>query len=621
MVARHALVEQPDISTLLQLIIPILLSGLRAFIDFLIAFHSPPGSKWPARSDDFCQQTIFSAADAAVYRLQPPALVPGLRLHEASAGDWRVWALGEIYQYADAGKTTASRVTAFATDLAASKEQPLHLNGHCLIFAFNGKARQWHVWTDRFATLHTYYGSDGQRAAIGTFHPAVVAASSRRRLDWQGLTGFFGFGFFPQDRTYFEDVRILQPASHYVFDEHGALRNHDRYWAWRHEPDPKRSYDDTVAAFNDTFVGVMRDLLRENRVAIPISGGLDSRTTLAAANGSAGHRLWSYSYGYADDSIETRIAGQLAQARALPFQQFTVQPYLFDKLDEVLAGIEGFQDVTLSRQAFVADEIGQHADYVISAHLGDLWMGDMGLVDQPNADDETVVEYTLQKMQKTGHAWLLQNLCEGRPNAGKATGFLKEVVREQMKPLRHIECPDFRAKAYKRETWSWRWTTASIRMFQATAFPRLAYDDTRLTDLMCTIPSAFVSQRRLQIDFLKRFAPDLARVPWQPYDASLFHYQHFNTWLLPKRAIKKAARLLAAKKIFERNWEVQFLNDRGRKGLQHWLLRPGLKLHEFVAPAKVQELLDNFYVAPLEERRGYTVSMLLTFSAWLEKYA
>jgi hypothetical protein len=594
---------------------------VRAFIDLLITFNSEPTSRWPARKGDFLQETVFAYGDAVVYRLAPRHLIPGLQLHHAARGDWQVWALGEIFGYSDLAKNTATQVSSFAADLAAERAQPVRLNGHFLIFAFNSHAHEWHAWTDRFATLHAYHGWDGRRAALGTFHPAVTSAASRRQLDWQGLTGFFGCGFFPMDHTHFQDVRVLQPASHYVFDAKGAPKRHERYWAWRHEPNHARSYKDTLAAFHHVFLTVMRDLLRENLVAIPISGGLDSRTTLATANGSAGGRLWSYSYGYADDSIETRIARQLAQCRALPFQAFTIQPYLFDQLDVVLNSIEGFQDVTQSRQAFVMDEIGRHADYLISAHLGDLWMGDMGLSNTPRADEEMVLDHTFQKMQKRGHAWLLENLCDGRPGVGNAAAFLSELVRAQLQPLRHIECPDFRAKAYKRQTWSWRWTTASIRIFQTQVFPRLVYDDTRLTDFLCTVPSDFMCKRRLQIDFLKRFAPDLARITWQPFDANLFQCRYFNTLLLPKRAWKKATRLLTRKKIFERNWEVQFLNERGREGLRDWLARPGLRLHEFVAPAKVQGLLDAFFARPLEEGRGYTVSMLLTFSAWLEKHA
>ncbi len=157
-------------------------------------------------------------------------------------------------------------------------------------------------------------------------------------------------------------------------------------------------------------------------------------------------------------------------------------------------------------------------------------------------------------------------------------------------------------------------------MYQPAAFIRLPFYDTRLVDWICTVPTKFIQNRRLQVDFLKQTAPDLARVPWQVYDADLYTYQHFNNWLLPKRALKKAWRMIRQEQVIERNWELQFLGPEGECGLYHWLLQPGLRLHEFVPPAAIQELLQSFYGAPQPDL-GYTVSMLLTFSAWLELHA
>ena len=65
---------------------------------------------------------------------------------------------------------------------------------------------------------------------------------------------------------------------------------------------------------------------------------------------------------------------------------------------------------------------------------------------------------------------------------------------------------------------------------------------------------------------------------------------------------------------------VRLLIDSGRRGLQHWLLRPGLRLHAYVDPLHIESMLASFYAAPQTGKRGYTVSMLLTFSAWLERF-
>ncbi len=538
---------------------------------------------------------------------------------------WRFWFMGEFY-----GATPSlSRLVEMMERHCSSAV----LDGHFLILAHNALRDEWHVLTDRFGTIHVYYAFNGNQAAIGTFFPAVAAVASKRQLDWVGLTGFFAFGFFPGDHTFFTDVRILRPASHYVFDGHGRLLKHERYWQWWHEPDRKRSYEDTVAEFAEVFHMVLDDMTKSGRVAVPISGGLDSRSTVAAITRLGRQlppdlHLWAYSYGYSDDSVETRIARQVAAARNLPFKAYTIRPYLFDRIEQVIAWTEGFQDITQCRQAFVRDEIAARADYLIAALWGDVWLDDMGLVgkgkteniEHGEQENDWLIDYAMHKMEKKGRKWLIEHLCQPQLGEEKAETLLREIVREEMGAVQHIQEPDFQVKAFKTEQWSFRWSLSPIRVFQSAAFPRLVFYDTRLTDFFCTVPSEYVSGRRLQIDYLKRFAPDLARITWQVYDTNLYRYQYFNTWLLPKRALKKAWRILTGKKIIERNWEVQFLCPSGRVGLERWLLRPRLRLQEFVSLKAVRQLLDDFYRAPLENGRGYTVSMLLTFSAWLEIY-
>ncbi len=599
---------------------PLTESG-RFYGDLLLTFGEGSGSTVGRTRKAIWKRAVRGTE----WSLQWESVAPGWRgfpLQTLATAPWKLWLLGELY-----GQTAVASIDDFLGAIAHGEQPAGTLNGHLVLFGWNEAEQRWHVWTDRFGTVHAYLAADGSRAAIGTCFRTVADAASRRHLDWMGLTGFFAFGFFPEDRTFFEDVRILRPASHYVFDETGCLLREERYWQWRHEPDRRRSYDDTVAEFGQVLGDVLADQTRDGRIAVPISGGLDSRTTVAMITrddrrSAVDGRLWSYSYGYSEDSIETRIARQVASARGLPFQCFTIRPYLFDRLDLVLASVEGFQDVTQCRQAAVSDEICLHADYLIAAHWGDVWLDDMGLADEefPPRKDEFVIDHALNKIAKQGREWLLKNLCQSQLNGREPHTLLRDFVRGELARVRDVVDADFQVKAFKTEQWSFRWTLASIRMYQAGAFPRLPFYDTRLTDFFATMPSAFVKGRRLQIDYLKRFAPDLARIPWQAYDTNLFWYPYFSSWLLPKRAAKKGMRILTGKRVIERNWEVQLLGEQGRQGLKQWLRRPGLLLHEFISPHAVEGLIEDFYAAPLEKGHGYTVSMLLTLSAWLECY-
>jgi hypothetical protein len=583
--------------------------------DALLAFGDLPRNL-PGRTSAATWSPDLQAGEGRLLWQARSADWIGFPVKEFSAGAWRLWRIGESYGVAAPGEEDDRLL-----GVAEGRRPASELNGHLLLLGWNASERRWHVWTDRFATVHAYLASKGSTSALGTFFPTVAAVASGRRLDWAGLAGYFAFGFFPRDRTFFDDVRILRPATHLALDASGRIVEEERYWRWRHEPDTRRSRENTVEAFAEVLHSVM-DGETSGRVAIPISGGLDSRTTVAALTrpeAPQGTSRWSYSYGYGPDSIETRIAGEVARARGLPFESLSVEPYLFDRRKSVLACVEGFQDVTQARQAVVSDLLAERADAVIAAHWGDVWLDDMGLVEEPGATAAKVVDHAFGKMAKRGRRWLLDEIV-ARNLGADVEALLYEQVEDELEPLGDIRDADFRVKAYKTEQWSFRWTLASLRMYQAGAFPRLPFYDTRMTDYFSSVPSAFVQGRRLQIDYLKRFAQDLARIEWQAYGTNLYRYRYFDSLLLPARAVRKMTRLLRGRPVPQRNWEVQFLGAPNRGRLEDALLARSGRLRDLVPDSAIRTLLESFYSAPLGEGRGYSVSMLLTFASWMEAY-
>ncbi|MEM1204549.1 MAG: hypothetical protein AAGN66_15060, partial [Acidobacteriota bacterium] len=459
------------------------------------------------------------------------------------------------------------------------------------------------------------------RVAAGSGYRDVAAAVHADRLDWIGLAGLFSHGFFPDDRTHYDEIRQLRPACGYRWTARsGAVGPVGRrYWSWA-----RRTWghgrDEAVDELGRRLGAVMADLGPRPgdgaRVALPLSGGLDSRSTLAALGDGAlgdGAGLWTYGYGYGRRSIETRIGRRLARRRGLDFHGFEIGPYLFDRLSVVAGALEGFQDVIQARQVCVSEELAARSDVVIAAHWGDVWLDGMGV--RPDAGDDDLVDSVLRRVQKRGRRWLLDELV--RPHLGEDPDpLLRRRVGASLEGYRHLDDPDLRLKAWKTDHWSARWTTASLRAFQVASFPRLPFYSTRLTDFLTSLPTPWLSGRGLQIDYLKRFAPDLARVRWQAGDANLYLYPYRRA-LLPVRAVRKLGRLLRRERVLERNWEVQLLGPQGRRGLESRLLAPGLRLHDLVPPARIRPLVERFLAEPTPAL-GYTVSMLLSFGVWLE---
>jgi len=572
--------------------------------DLLITFQEDE-SPYPSRTTSPWHITS-RLSFARVWMTDPDQDWKGFPCSSFENEHWQAWMIGE-----SDGKASIMQILL----------EPGKLNGHCFLLAYEATTQHWHLLTNRLGTLHAFYAWDGKQGALGTFSPAVASAANKKQLDWQALGSFFRFGFFTNAATYWQGVTLVRPGTHLVLDAQGKVLSEEQTWRWHYDPSTSLSYDQAVEEFHDLFEQVLREQSQGKQLALPISGGLDSRCTVAVLGKrvmDGSQSLYPFSYGYDQDSQELKIASRVAQSRGLALKKWTITPYLFDQLDRVIASVEGFQDITQCRQASVVDALGQNADYLLAAHWGDVWLDDMGFLDGDDSlPQDTLASKMAQKFTKKGSADLLKLFAHQLPTDAESS--LVEQIGEDLKTLSDIEEVDFKVKAWKTQEWSHRWTLASLKMYQAGLFPVLPFYDQRLVDFFCRVPSQYVAGRRLQIDYLKRFAPDLAKIPWQKYDASLFNYQHFNTWLLPKRALKKAWRLLTNQKVIQRNWEVQFLNPQGRAGLQRWLLQDGLKLHDLLRVADLRALVEDLYREPTAGR-GYAVSMLLTFSAWLEHY-
>jgi len=563
----------------------------------------------------YIQQGFTITFDTTEGRLNDPSIFSTRgRWFAAESPLIQAWCLGELLSYG-ASIGTEDCLRSALNDWEADKLDFRRLNGRFVLIFRHKATQEWTFITDRVGAMHCYVMWRGSKiAAVGSDLLTLAHTGSNLELDWEAIASFFSFGFFLDDHTYFNTIKILQPHSIYRINPTGDLRDHRYYWQWQHDVSTQRTYEQTVQDYDELLRQAMWRSVAHARVVLPVSGGLDSRSLAATLPRDTA--VAAYAYGYSANSAETRIAAKVAQASGLTFTPHVIQPYLFDRLPEIVTALHGCQDVTQARQMSVNQWVSVQGDTVLTGLWGDVWCDQMGLADGL-PEGITPATQALKKFQKRGRAWLLQNICAPQIQDRSFQETLADKVAAGFRAFKHIKDPDFQVKAYKTSRWAFRWSNASLRGFEVGAVPRIPYYDVDLIDFFCTVPTAFVRERRLQIDHLKRFAPQLARVHWQEADANLY-LAKYGYWLgLPRRAIKKTERALRHVAPLQRNWEVQFLSPTGRAGLQDWLLAPGLQLHNFLDRKTISALLDGFYAQP-DAANGYTVSMLLTFSAWLE---
>ncbi|RYE26056.1 MAG: hypothetical protein EOP51_01840 [Sphingobacteriales bacterium] len=483
--------------------------------------------------------------------------------------------------------------------------------GHYILFVHDRKTHV-HVFTNRLGSCHAYWKKEANNNTIATSYLNLLGVTNNKALDWEGISGFFAMGYFPDDRTYLDCIKIFEPASCYTFDSDLNLLHQKRYWHW-HYRESDYSASDNIDRADSVLSRSLKYSLADKKVSLPLSGGLDSRTLagiISKAENKNYNGLWSYSYGYNKQSIEIEIAKRIAKAKDIPFDGYVVPNYLFDKMDTIAESIDLFAYVDGARQASILEELDGHCDVVVGGHWGDVWFDNIAV-----ATDEDVSNYFQTKIIKRGSNWLLNEIC--RQHVDDPREVVSNYFDSHLKRYDNIADKSFKLKTYKTDQWSFRWAAVGVRMYQAAAMPVLPFYDNRIVDLFSSIPGAQLQGRYLQIELLKKNYPELAAIKWQDYESNLYCYKYLNNRNIIYRAYKKAKRMLSGQQTIIRNWELFYLNPEGRRNLEDILIGQGI-LDAVISKEKVQALIDDFYNNPTAAN-GYTISMLHTFAQFLKR--
>lgn len=184
------------------------------------------------------------------------------------------------------------------------------LNGSFLIALYNVNLKELLLVNDRFSSRPLFYYYDQKKLIFGTqLRPLLKLQQLPRHLDLQAVLEFFAFQRVLADRTLYQDVKVLPPASILRFRD-GRLFL-EQYWKMRYTNEA-RSEAYYVEALADALRNAVARRTRGNhRFGILLSGGLDSRVILAADDGKISRAFTLGDF----ENKEVRIAREIAQAK------------------------------------------------------------------------------------------------------------------------------------------------------------------------------------------------------------------------------------------------------------------------------------------------------------------
>ena len=453
-----------------------------------------------------------------------------------------------------------------------------------------------------------------RRTSIIPVRPAFYG--SRGRLDHRAICVYAALGFFLDADTFWTDLKALPAASDCRFDASGNLMSAKPHFRWRCEP-RSITFDRAVDEFAELFEKIIVEQVEGRRAILPLSGGLDSRT-LAAALKRVDSSVTACSYRFEGGLDETAFARKIADTRDFPFHGWTVKSgYLWDVVDN-LATINGcFSEFTHPRQMAFRDKYRDLGDIFCLGHWGDVLFDDAGVSDDLSLHKqvETVMHKVIKKggMELGGALWTAWGLYGGFRD------YLTERIEALLAAIDIPHNANARIRAFKSMYWAPRWTSVNLSVFESVGPVALPYYDDRVCEFVCTVPEQFLSGRRIQIEYIKRRAPALARIAWQDHRPfNLFNYRWDKVpWNLPLRAAGLVGRAVSPKKFVRRNWELQFLGEENDKHLRTRLFDEP-RLSEWIPKEVVRDFYQKFRRDD-PVRYSHAVSMLLTFSLFSKR--
>ena len=445
---------------------------------------------------------------------------PGLQQdpEPVASPDQRSWSVvtGEIY--ADGAGAPAPPVSprvAILEALAAGDPARLaRANGQFAGAVLDASAGVVTVVCDRYG-LHSFYWTqrDGLFAFASEAKALLAVPGVGRDLDPEGLAAFLLLGEHFSDTTLLSGVKVAPAAAR--LRSSGGTPTIEAWWRIRYTSSVRESEHDAAAEEAGRLFrrSVARQTAGNDRIGVPLSGGLDSRICLAGVPADRARDVTSFTWG--DRGCLDRIfARQTARRCGVRHHDLD---YRYDALVEaadrgawITDGLAGATDFHIL--PFVGD-LAASAEVILNGFAGDVLLGgNFHWRSVRNLPPEGLALGTFAKRNDALSRGELDAILH--PAARAAARDLPTIFSAAFLAHRQ-EDPLGTLDAFLLDSRIRRWTSFGTQLLRSRLVSRAPFYDNDFFDLVATIPPDWRTEHRFYRTVLLRTFPEVASIGWQ----------------------------------------------------------------------------------------------------------
>lgn len=215
-------------------------------------------------------------------------------------------------------------------------EFPAGLNGMFHGLLIDRRQAKVVLFNDRYGMHRLSFHEAQDTFYFGAEAKAILAVRPERRtLDPRGLGEFVACGCVLENRTLFKQIRVLPPASRWVFRNAEIEQKGEYFQPKEWEAQSSLSPDDYYREMRDCVSGILpRYFNGRQGIAISLTGGLDTRVILACQK-SLPASLLCYTYGgMYRDCRDVIVARQVADRCGLAHRTITAGDAFLERFAE-----------------------------------------------------------------------------------------------------------------------------------------------------------------------------------------------------------------------------------------------------------------------------------------------
>ncbi|MDP4982463.1 asparagine synthase-related protein [Pseudoalteromonas tunicata] len=255
------------------------------------------------------------------------------------------------------------------------------INGYFVLSILDKESNVLSLCSDRYGLkpLYLWQESGCMIGFASEIKALLLHPSFKQTVNSDVINSFIDVGHFIGLDTVFYNVSRMPPASILSINLEQADFAFEQYWAWsKILPNKQIKFSDAVMQLNHLFeqaVARCLDTMQQSTLAITLSGGLDSRALLAAAQKLFEGKIVTYTFGDqgCDDAV---IAAKVASVAGVEnhFTAISSETW-FNGREQGVWLTDGLKNILHMHALSSLPAISAHTNYLLNGYLGDVTAG------------------------------------------------------------------------------------------------------------------------------------------------------------------------------------------------------------------------------------------------------